>query len=146
MILWKAGFHFSDHPLAAEFTISAAIAHSLLAEFFLMHASRPHFSAPAATVAIVVAMVTRSDVYASRSNVDVLCGRHAGDSKQSGSTYGEDVFSHSFPPLTLFTQQLASFSIVPQTRRPAPSTCVTLPTFTQLPRRALTFRARRTRW
>jgi hypothetical protein len=96
MILWKAGFHFSDHPLAAEFTISAAIAHSLLAEFFLMHASRPHFSAPAATVAIVVAMVTRSDVYASRSNVDVLCGRHAGDSKESGSTYGEEVFSHSF--------------------------------------------------
>ena len=96
MILWKAGFHFSDHPLAAEFTISAAIAHSLLAEFFLVHAGRPHFSAPAATIAIVVAMVARSYVHASRSNVNVLCGRHAGDSKESGSTYGEEVFSHSF--------------------------------------------------
>ena len=68
------------------------------------------------TLLCIVAMVARNYLDASGANVNPSRERYARNSKESGGTYGEDVFAHELPPLAVFTQQVPSYLIVPLSR------------------------------
>jgi hypothetical protein len=83
------------------FAISAAVAHTLLAELSLVHAGRPHFSASARRP-----IVTHSDAVASDLDIDLRECRCGGNCKDRRCRNGnrKNVSTHLLSPVALGQQ------------------------------------------